>query len=331
MIARLEHFAATHRWIWAALGVLLLWAALVMVTERFSLHSLTGVATSAAFLLIVALGQMLVVTTGRGNIDLSIPSVVTLSAYVTVIVSGGQDAALPLTLLCLVGIGCVTGLVNAFLVVVLRIPAIIATLASGYALATATLIANRQVKGMATADTLAALATGRLGGIPVIVLIGVAAAALTAFVLTRTAYGRQLSAVGQSLPAAWLSGVRVGTTVTIAFVASALLASVAGMLLSAYAGGAFLEMGSPYLLQSVGAVVLGGSLIAGGASTTVGTIFGALLLVLVITTMQIAGMPPGTQDIVQGLVIIAVMAFAGEARGRATPKEFRSGAGRNAP
>ena len=86
--------------------------------------------------------------------------------------------------------------------------------------------------------------------------------------------------------------------------------------MQAYVGGAFLEMGQPFLLQSLGAVVLGGSLIFGGASTALGTFFGCVLLVLIVTTMQIAGLPSGMQDIVQGLVIIAVLALAGGVRGR---------------
>ena len=87
---------------------------------------------------------MFVVTTGRGNIDLSIPSVVTLAAYVTVTVSGGSDAGLPLDPRRAGGARrSATGLVNAALVVLLRIPAIIATLATGYMLATLTLLVNR--------------------------------------------------------------------------------------------------------------------------------------------------------------------------------------------
>jgi ribose transport system permease protein len=70
-------------------------------------------------------------------------------------------------------------------------------------------------------------------------------------------------------------------------------------------------MGTPYLLQSVGAVVLGGTLIAGGSATAMGTLFGAVLLVMIVTTLQIAGLPPGIQDILQGVVIIAVLAVAG--------------------
>lgn len=304
---------ARHRWLPAAVGVLLLWACLAFLTERISLHSLSGVATSAAFLTILAIGQMFVITTGRGNIDLSIPSVVTLAAFATVTTSGGQDANLPLTLLVLAGLGIGTGLVNAALVVLLRIPAIIATLATGYMLATLTLLVNRQVKSAGTAETLYVMATARIAGVPIVAMIGLAVALLAALVLTRLAYGRQVSAIGQSWDAARLAGVRVGLGLTLAFVLSAVLATFAGMLLSAYAGGAFLGMGTPYLLQSVGAVVLGGTLIAGGAATALGTVFGALILVLIIVTMQIAGLPPGVQDIAQGAVIILVLALGGKA------------------
>lgn len=307
----LLRLARHHRWIWPALGVLLLWLVLSALTQRISLHALSGVVTSAAFLLIAALGQMIVVTTGRGNIDLSIPSVMTLSAFATVTLSGGRDADLPLALAAVAALGLATGLVNAALVVVLRIPAIIATLATGYMLATMTLLVNRQIKSSGTAETLAWLATGRPGGIPVMALVALLLTAALSLALARLAYGRHLSAVGQSWPAAQLAGIAAGRTTAIAFAASGLLASLAGMLLSAYSGGAFLEMGSPYLLQTVGAVVLGGTLIAGGSATPVGTLFGALLLVLIIVTMQVAGLPLGAQDIVQGVVIILVLALAG--------------------
>jgi ribose transport system permease protein len=135
--------------------------------------------------------------------------------------------------------------------------------------------------------------------------------ALSSLVLGKLAYGRTLSATGQNARAARLAGVRTGRVTATAFVISSVLAALDGALLSAYVGGAFLEMGAPYLLQSVGAVVLGGSLIFGGSSTAVGTLFGCILLVLIVTTMQIAGLPAGTQDIVQGIVIIGVLALAG--------------------
>ena len=316
-MSRFLRFAERQRWTWAALGVLILWMMLSVGSDRFSLASVSGVAQSASFLTLVALGQMFVVATGRGNIDLSVASVVTLSAFVTVTLADGQNTRLPLALGAALATGALVGAVNAFLVVRLRIAAMIATLAMGYILATATLIVNRQVRGFETAPLLHQVATGRIGDVPVMALVALLATALASAVLSRTAFGQSLAATGQSLRAADLAGVRTGRVATVSFIASGVAAACTGALLSAYSGGAFLDMGAPYLLQSVGAVVVGGSLIFGGFSTAVGTLFGALLLVLVVSTMQIWGLPAGAQDIVQGALIIAVLAFAGS--GAAAP------------
>ena len=302
---------AAHRWILPLAGILVLWAALVVLTERFSIYSLTGVATSASFLLFPALGQMLVITTGRGNIDLSIPSTVTLSAYITVVVSGGENAGLPIAIAAVAGTAAAIGLVNAGLVVFLRIPAMIATLATGYILASSTLLVNAMVTRMGTPPLLAFLATGKAGGFSIVFFVAVALTALAGLMLGFTAYGRKLLALGQSAGAARLTGIRTGRIVASTFPASALLSAATGILLSGYSAGAFLEMGTPYLLQSVGAVVLGGTLIAGGSATALGTLFGAILLVMIVTTLQIAGLPHGVQDILQGLVIIAVLSVVG--------------------
>lgn len=299
-----------NRWVWALFGVLILWAALSIVTNRFSLHSLSGIAMSASFLVIVGLGQMLVVTTGRGNIDLSIPSVMTLSAYASIIV-GKSDVGLGAALITVITIGIVAGAANALLVVAFRIPAIIATLATGYILATGTLLANRLSGGGSVSPVMRDIVTGRLAGVPVMLLLAALAVAGAGFLLHRTVYGRKLCAVGQNDRAAALAGIKTGRVVTAAFIACSVLAAVDGLLLGAYVGGAFLEMGQPYLLQSIGAVVLGGSLIFGGSSTALGTLFGSLLLIMIVTTMQVAGLPAGTQDIVQGFVVIAVLALAG--------------------
>ena len=90
-----------------------------------------------------------------------------------------------------------------------------------------------------------------------------------------------------------------------------MLASVLGLVLGAYVGGAFLEMGQPYLLQSIAAVVVGGTLIFGGSATAIGVFSASVLLILLVTLMQIMQLPPGSQDMLQGLVVILVLALAG--------------------
>lgn len=307
----MHDYLTERRWLLPLGAILLLWLALVFLTERVSLYSLSGVAMSASFLLFTAIGQMLVITTGRGNIDLSIPGTVTLSAYLTVVVSGGQNSGLAMAIVTVLAAGIAIGLVNAGLVLILRIPAMIATLATGYILASGVLLVNAMVTVMGTPSLLASVAAGRIGAFPIVFLIAITLTVFTGLMLGYSAYGRKLLALGQSREAARLTGISVNRVEASTFVISAVLSSIAGMLLSGYAAGAFLEMGTPFLLQSVGAVILGGTLISGGNATAAGTLFGGILLVLAVTTLQIAGLPHGVQDIVQGLFIIAALSISG--------------------
>ncbi|MBZ9809023.1 ABC transporter permease [Mesorhizobium sp. BR1-1-9] len=311
VLAAFSPWAQKNRWIWSAIGVLLLWLVLSIVTNRFSLSSLSGIVLSASFLTVVGIGQMFVVTTGRGNIDLSVASVITLSAFVALLTIKGQDANLAIGVGAAILLGLAVGALNALLVVGLNIPAIIATLATGYVLATATLLSNRAISGFAVSPLLKTLATGRIADVPIMAVIAILGVAATSFVLRYTVYGQLLSAVGQNRAAARLAAIHNNRVIASAFIISSVLASLNGLLLGAYIGGAFLEMGQPYLLQSIAAVVLGGTLIFGGSATALGTLFASILLILIVTTMQIIGLPPGAQDIVQGIVVIFVLALAG--------------------
>src|SRR3984893_14308829 len=129
-------------WIWAAVGAFIMWVALGLFAHNLNLESLIATSSNASFLAIVALGQMLVITTGRGAIDLSIPNVITLSAFLSAGMASGSDLhamyAVPVVLL----VGAFIGLVNALTVLFLRIPPIIATLGTGYIITTAILIYN---------------------------------------------------------------------------------------------------------------------------------------------------------------------------------------------
>jgi ribose transport system permease protein len=145
-------------------------------------------------------------------------------------------------------------------------------------------------------------------------LVCIALIAATELVLRRTVFGRTLSAVGQNRAAAHFAGIAVDRVITIAFIVSAELASALGLVLGAYVGGAFLEMGQPYLLQSIAAVVVGGTLIFGGSATAIGVFFASVLLILLVTLMQIVQLPPGSQDMLQGFVVILVLALAGQGR-----------------
>ena len=117
-------------------------------------------------------------------------------------------------------------------------------------------------------------------------------------------------ALGQNRRAAFLSGIAVNRTILLAYVISGVLAGLTGVLLAASVGSADLELGNPFLLTSVGAVVLGGNRIAGGTASVVGTVFGALLLTLLVVAVTVAGLPIEAKHIASGLVITVVLVAA---------------------
>lgn len=297
-------------WVWALLGTLVLWTLLSAGSGQVSIGSLSGILASAAVLCVVAIGQMLVVTTGDGAVDLSIPNVMTLSGFLATSVISGNDGQLISGLAVVVLLGSTVGILNALTINHLRIPPIITTLAVGYILTTGTLIFNRGFRTYAVSPLLVSLASTRIADIPVLLILALAASFLAYLLLHRTVYGRSLAAIGQNSEAAYLAGVRVKTARLVAYVISGVLAALGGVLLSARVGGAFLEMGNPFLLQSVGAVVVGGSSILGGKATALGTFLGSIFLVMVVTTMQVLRLAGGLQQVAQGILIILVLAVA---------------------
>jgi ribose transport system permease protein len=297
-------------WVWALLGTFLLWTLLSAGSGQVSISSLSGILASAAVLCVVAIGQMFVVTTGDGAVDLSIPNVMTLSGFLATSVINGQDSQVVSGLAVVVFLGSAVGIFNALTVNYLRIPPIITTLAVGYILTTGTLLFNRGFRTYAISPLLVSLVSTRIADIPALLILALVLSFLAYLLLHRTVYGRSLAAMGQNSGAAYLAGVGVKATRLVAYVLSGALAALGGVLLSARVGGAFLEMGNPFLLQSVGAVVVGGSSILGGKATALGTFLGSIFLVMVVTTMQVLRLAGGLQQVAQGILIMLVLALA---------------------
>ncbi len=297
-------------WIWSFIGAGLVWLAIVGIAQGNGILETLSIALQfATFFAIAGLGQMLVITAGSGNIDLSIPGVMTFAGYVATGTMEGSNAGLVtgLALGVLVGLGA--GTVNVLLIRALRIPPMVATLASGFILQSmATAYASHT--HAKPASMLSNFASHRVFGISAMTGMFILFTVLVSFSLNRTAPGRSLLAIGQSRRAAVLTGLPVVRTTIAVYVLSGLLASLAGILLSAYSGGASLDMASDYLLMSIAVVVLGGTSIAGGAASPAGLWGAALLLGLVMTMLNLLHLEEGLRFIVEGTIIIAVLALA---------------------
>jgi ribose transport system permease protein len=304
--------AATGRlrrypWVLSFLGSVCAFVAIEIVSHHFSFHSLTVNLGLAGFLTIAGLGQMFAITGGGGGIDLSVPQVLTLAAMASAAITHGHASLTFAGAIAAVGVGVVAGMANGGLVAFLRLPPIVATLASGFIMESLIQIYYSKAEAGGPSHGLEQFVHGNFVGLPVMLWVAIGATVVIGGVLQRSVFGRRLEAAGQNEQAASLLRVRVTRIRFSSYVVSGVMAAITGLLLAAYAGGAFLDMGTSYQLGSIAAVVLGGSLIAGGRSTATGVFGGAVLLTFLVTLMGVSGLSAGLQDVLEGLIIVLVI------------------------
>jgi ribose transport system permease protein len=259
----------------------------------------------SSFLAILALGQGTAILTG--GLDLSLPWLIGLIGIVTAdLISGSDTAALwviPFGLL----LGTALGVANGAGIVFLGLPPIVMTIAMNGILQGAALVYSDGTPAGFASPTQRWLMTGSfLGVTPVIwlLLLFVAAALL---LLGRTPFGRRVYAVGNSPLVARLSGVGVGGTLIGTYALSGFCAALVGILLSGFSGQASLGMGDEYLLPSIAAVVVGGTLITGGRGHYLGMLGGVLLLTALATLLAGTTLPSAVRDIILGVVVLAAV------------------------
>jgi ribose transport system permease protein len=268
----------------------------------------------SAFLGIIASGAMLVILIG--HIDLSIPWTVTLGAMMATAVAGwygtpGHILAIPVGVLC----GALVGVVNGLGVAYLRLPSMIFTLGMNAVLQGLMVLhtGGSAPQDHAT-DTMHFLAVGRpILGIPNALFVWIIVGAAVIYLLTRTAFGRRVYAVGNRESAAFLSGVNTNAVIIGCFAVSGAAAAFAGVLLAGYSTKAYQAMGDPYLLPTIAAVVLGGTNILGGRGNYLGTIAGVILITLLQSILAVMQMPEAGRQIIYGVVIIGMLLAYGRA------------------
>ncbi len=262
----------------------------------------------ASFLGIIATGSMVIIL--LGDIDLSIPWVVTLGAMMATASAGwwgelGTALAIPFGVAC----GAIVGIVSGFGVAYLRVPSMIFTLGINAVVQGLVIVHTGGFAPQDRAtDTMHELATG-IGpfGIPNALLLWLAVAAAMIFMLNRTTLGRKIYAIGNSERAAYLSGVNTRMVVLTCFAIAGACSGLGGVLLAGYATKAYQAMGELYLLPAIASVVLGGTRILGGKGSYVGTMVGVILITLLQSILSVMQMPEMGRQIIYGAVIIAML------------------------
>ncbi|MEM6761807.1 MAG: ABC transporter permease [Pseudomonadota bacterium] len=297
-------------WLWAWLGAVAVWGATAIFTGGTgSTAVITAALTFGAFYVMVALGQMFVITLGPGNVDLSIPACMTLAATVALKTMDGAAAMIPVGFVIALVIGLGVGGINYALIRLLRIPPIIATLSSSFVFQSAAIWWNRGLR-VKPPEILGNFTTATIAGVPAMALVVLVLAVAMHVVLTRTPYGRAVLAVGQNPRAAHLAGVNVERTKAATYIMCGALAGLTGYFLAAFSGGAALNMGEEYLLSSIAVVVIGGTSVAGGYANVPGLWGAALFLFLLVTMFNTFGADAGVRLVFTGLIIVAVIVAA---------------------
>jgi ribose transport system permease protein len=306
-----KELLVTHPWVWSFIAIALEWAALTALVHRGMLGTFQAALTLAPYLVIVSIGQMFVITLGNGNVDLSIPYVMPMAAYIAAGVSGANGQHLWLGIIAGVLSGMAAGLVSAFGILVLSIPPIVCTLAVGLFAQTVAYVRAANFTGNVP-NSLVTATLDKFLGIPLFTFACIAFSVLAGVLLHRSPYGRAVQAIGQNKRAANLAGIRVPRIILLTYLLSGALAAVSGVMLAAFSG-LSLDIGSTFLLTSIAAVVIGGSVVAGGRSNVPGVWGGALFLGLTVTLLEAAQASIAVQDIGEGVLIIAVLTVAGRA------------------
>ncbi len=286
--------------------LLLVFIGITQSERFFTERNLTNVARQSAFLGIVALGQMLVILTA--GIDLSVGSLVKVSILVSAIVMNGESANVLPAIIATLGLGVLVGLIHGFLINELRIAPFIVTLASLVILRGIGLTISSSPVGKASREVMM-FYVQKIGPIPIIAWMFFLLIVLTILLLRFTVFGKYLYAVGGNIEVARLSGVPVKAVRYGVYVLCSLTAAVTGLLWLSRMGVGDPAIGDGIELQTITAVIIGGTSLFGGRASVLGTLGGVLLLGITANLLVMLGVNQFIQGLIQGVIIVAAVAL----------------------
>jgi ribose transport system permease protein len=304
-----------------AIQRLLAFGALIVLIIVFSVASpnflqfnnVIGILIATAINGVLALGVTFVIISG--GIDLSIGTVMTLSAVISAVLITNMDLPVPVGIVGGILTGGLAGVANGILIARFHIPPFIATLgmlnvAKGFALVIAGLKPiyfndTPEVNQSAMGSLIGSLIPGL--AIPNIVLVLFGAALIASLVLSKTVLGRFTFALGSNEEAARLSGVSVDRWKIAVYTTCGLFAGLAGVLIAARLNSAQPALGQGYELDAIAAAVIGGTSLSGGEGSILGTVIGAFIISTLTNGLRILSVPQEWQIVVTGgIVILAV-------------------------
>lgn len=297
--------------VWLILAVILIMFSLT-IDRFFQIGIFLNILHHATFVGLIAIGLSFCII--AGHMDLSVESVMAFAAMLAAWLAASRGSALGLeldpwlTLAIAMAFGAAAGAFNGVLVIRFQINAFIVTLATYIAIRGLGLVltGGRSMYGLP--DDFRAVATASLLGLPLLVVILIAAYLVFSVVLTRTQFGRYVYLVGGNPTAPFRAGIDVQRVLYTVFIMSGVLAAIAGWLLAARTNGATPNLGLGMLFEAFAAVVIGGVSLRGGVGRLSGVFAGVLLLSAIDTAINVMGLEAYYMQVIRGgLMLLAVL------------------------
>ena len=271
--------------------------------DRFWTNELT-VLTLASSIGVITIGMTFVIISG--GIDLSVGALLALASVWSTTVAT-QSYGVGVMVFTALLVGSITGAVNGFLIAYGRLAPFIATLAM---MVSARGLAQK-ISGKTTqvvdVDGINDIARNKLLGIPWLVWIFAAVAVAGWVLLNRTTFGRRTAAIGGNGEAARLAGISVRRTQVLVYTLSGLCCGIAAVMVTAQANAGSSDHGNLYELQAIAAAIIGGTALAGGRGTIVGSVLGVLVFTSITNLFIVNNLPIEYQLIAQGVIIVAAV------------------------
>ncbi|MCR8722771.1 ABC transporter permease [Frigidibacter sp. ROC022] len=294
-------------WAWSFLAAVLVLILTYGISGQGDGQTITLALTVAPYLVLVGLGQMLVMTAGPGNIDVSVAKVFSLGGLLSIAVAESTGSWL-LGLGAACGVGLCMASISVIAILLVRIPPIVATLATSLIASAISLTLAQGFQGSAHPDLRAFLNWSPLG-VPAFAVVVAAFTLAVSWILARTVWGAQLLAFGQARRAAQFAGIRATRILVVVYLVSGILAALAGALRASFSA-PNVELGNDYLLDSIAVVVIGGTLMSGGRAVPLGVWGGALFFILLDGLLNLIGWSYAGQNILKGFLVLTVLFLA---------------------
>lgn len=295
--------------IWVAVAFLYLISG-VLSPDTFKMAHILNIFQITAFLGLVVIGQTIVVLTG--GIDLSVSGVIMATNIVVCLTMNGKDENILIAVLLCIVLGIIVGLINGLLISRVKIIPLIVTLAMNSILFGASLLYTGGMPKGSVSDGFAQIGQGYVIGLPWTMVIWILLTVAAKLLLSNTVLGRKIYAIGANPRSAYAAGTNVKNTIVMAYILSSLSAVFTGLILTAYINLPSFGIGDPYSLNSIAAVVVGGTSLAGGIGSVVNSAVGALFITQLVSLTNMLNISTGGQYFMQGIIIIIGVLVSGK-------------------